>query len=339
MRTSANAHRGGRRGTALIMAILLSVVITGLIVSLAVVSGTQNLAAANAIRRISRLLCRPGRSRAGLLEFQEQHQLSRSAASPLTGSLTMGNGVYSYSVTCIGAGTTVQIVSVAKLSTVNGATPSGPTIGSTYQLSAVGQSYVPELYTNNVLDDSAKGGTWTGPINVVGDVYVAKDINMAGTQALSVTGNIVYGGKETGTNFSYTGTNTAGTPSVTVPNYATIEAHAVNPSGTAATPNMTINFTTISGSNPTYYVTGNLTDPTFIGSGTVIVDGPGAGVTFDTATVSVGSASSPVYIITSARDYPDWGSQRCNHQLHHLWGTLFRQGLEYDLRVKHVRAD
>ena len=300
MPSTSQKHRA--RGTALVMAILVSVVITGLVMSLAVLSAAQNAAVANTIRRNAAFYAAEAGAQRAYWQYKHNTTYRAAAGSPLTGSLTMGNGVYGYSVTCIGSGNSVQIVAVATVSTINGAAVSGPAASATYQLTATNMAYVPALQTNNVLDTSAKSGTWNGPVTINGDLMVAKDLN-TGKQQLTVNGNVTYGGKlGGGTMFTYSGALTNAANSATTPNYATIEAQAGNPGGTAATPNMTIDFTKISGPNPTYYVTGNLTDPTFIGSGTLIVDGggpAGANVTFDSATITVGSAGASVYIIAA----------------------------------------
>ncbi|HUO10781.1 MAG TPA: hypothetical protein VM008_20940 [Phycisphaerae bacterium] len=199
-----------------------------------------------------------------------KHGKMGSITSPLTGSV--GSYAYSTSWTTV-SGSTIRITSIGSLGSVaytcyQTAAPPGP--GAAVMASS--------------------GDFNNKNIDVTGNVATGGDYTNGGSGSL--TGNLTYSGTASNTG-SVTGSVTKGTfTAVDMSAMGTTLINAAGRTYNGNQSNIVIDFTTVSGTNKVVYINGNLSNPTFVGSGTLYVSG--------TASLgSFGTASAPVNIVAA----------------------------------------
>ena len=259
------------RGTALVMAIIVSLVITGLISALAWVAGEQSQRAST-IAKMDQAFYSAEAGAQRVQWFCKNNQLG-SISSPLSGSI---NGVaYSVSWNNV-SGSTIQI-------NASGA------VGSTSY--AMAEQVTPPAAAVSAM--ASKGIFNNKTVDVIGDVQTGAKYNNTGNSG-SIVGNVIYGTTALNTG-QITGSVTKGTWNDI--NMNTLEASLIAAAGTTYNgdqTNVTFNFNTTPGTNKIIYVNGNVKNPTFIGSGTIYADG-----TF--ISDGFGTAGSPVNVVASGR--------------------------------------
>ncbi len=260
-----------RRGTALVLMIILSIVITGLVMTLAWTAGVHT--------QISSKLCKLDAcnyaAEAGLNRgawFVRQGTLG-AQTSPLTGSL---NG-YTYSVTwaAVGSNNAYTITSTATNGTATDtetATCTPPIVVPTYTLGG-GTSGTYNL----------KNMTIHGDVGFSGGVYCASG-------NASILGNLTYGTTYNSSGITVSGNVSHATVTPPVIDYAMLQSKAGLSYSTSQT-NRTFDFTAVGGTNPVIYVNGDVSNPTFVGKGTLVATG---NITFSGG---AGSAANPVYLV------------------------------------------
>jgi hypothetical protein len=248
------------------LAIVAAIVLTGLIITMAWAASwaTQTTA------RISKIDQAFFAAETGVQRVQWycKHYQMGSIASPLNGSV---NG-YNYSVTWSNVvGSTILIRSV----------------GTSGQVSyTISQRVRPPLPAPAL----ATGGSFDNKnIDIIGDVIVGSYSNFAGG---SLNGNLTY---------TTSAMNTAAVTGAVVQDgsaFLSIDMNALGNTLLASAgrtyagdqANMTFDFTTVPGTNKVIYVSGNVTNPTFVGSGTLYVTG-------SVSANNIGTAANPVNIV------------------------------------------
>ncbi len=248
------------------LAIVVSIVLTGLIITLAWVASwtTQTTA------RISKMDQAFFAAEAGVQRVQWycKHYQMGAIASPLNGTI---NG-YTYSVTWSNVvGSTILIRSVGTSGSIS------------YTISQrVRPPYpAPALATAGSFDNKN--------IDILGDVIVGSYANFAGG---SLNGNLTY---------ATSAMNTAAVTGAVVHDgsaFLPIDMTALGNTLVAAAgqtytgdqTNTTFDFTTVPGPNKVIYVAGNVTNPTFNGSGTLYCSG-------SVSANNIATAANPVNIV------------------------------------------
>jgi hypothetical protein len=275
------------RGSALTLAIVVSIVLTGLIVSLAWVASAQTHYTAN-LSKIDQAFF-AAEAGAQRVQWYCKHYRMGSIASPLNGSV----GGFGYSV---------------NWSNVAGSTLLVRSVGSSGRTSYTLSERVRPPYPAPAL---ATGGSFDNKnIDILGDVIVGSYSNFAGgslngnltytTSAMNtdaVTGSVIHDGSA----FLPIDMNALGNTLIAAAGQ-TCTGDLINP---------VFNFTLIPGTNKVIYVSGNVTNPTFIGSGTLYCSGS---VTAN----DIGTAANPVNIVTS-------GDITLNYNVH-TYGGLYTGG-------------
>ena len=286
-------HRS-ERGTAVTLGLVLSIVITGLVAAIAWVAGAQ----ANMVGSLDKTDGAFCAAEAGLQRVQwslrynaNTYHSGSSLLSPFSAAMTGSCDTYSYSATCsLNSDYSLRVTSVGSVGTIS------------YTLSTTLYPPVQGIPT------FSSAGDWDNKnVTVVGDVQTKGSFTNSGGSG-SVTGNVFYGGTATGTS-AVTGVARYVDPSSTTDpnafaslNWPVVEATldaVVTSEGTSAAlngnqSNVTFDFTKLSGTDKVYKVVGNVTNPTFIGSGTLYINGS---LQF-TNNTTMGSSSSPVNIVT-----------------------------------------
>jgi hypothetical protein len=254
------------RGSALTLAIIVSIVLTGLIVTLAWVASAQTQYTSG-LSKVDQAFF-SAEAGAQRVQWYCKHYKLGSITSPLNGSV---NG-YSYSATWSNVvGSTILIRSTGASGRVS------------YALSQrVRPPYpAPALATGGNFDNKN--------IDILGDIVVGSYTNSAGGV---LNGNLTY---------SLNATNTAAITGAIIHDgsvFLPIDMTALGNTLIAAAgqsysgdlTNPVFDFTLIPGTNKVIYVSGNVTNPTFIGAGTLYCAG--------TLSVNnVGTAANPVNLV------------------------------------------
>jgi hypothetical protein len=256
-------------GTALVLMIILSAVITGLVMTLAWTVGIHTQIANQTIKLDKTYAV--AEAAANKIVWYVKHGTIGTITSPQTGTLNGCN----YSTSWTNSSGTYTITGTATNGTVSQSVTMTCAPTTTYAVLSVGGS-------GGTLD--VKDMTINGSVLTNGAVT-----STSGTT--TVNGNLTYGTTISNSHMTVTGATTNATTTVTGPDYATIQA-AATLTLTGNQSNHTFDFT----SNSTIYVNGNVTDPSFVGSGTLLVSGT---VTFSSAS-SYGSATNPVNLVSES---------------------------------------
>jgi hypothetical protein len=265
-------HRPSRciRASALVMAVLLSVIITAMVMMIAWTAGTQ-AQSVSALRNLDQAFFAAEAGAQQLAWYCKNNKMA-SCPSPLTGSI---NG-YAYAVTWTTvSGSTIRATSKASLGSVS---------YTLYQTIAPPITAQPAFASAGDFDNKN--------IVITGDLATGGNYTNGGSGSL--TGNLTYTGTASNTG-SVSGTKTHGSfksiDMTALGNSLIAAAGANNYNGNQTNP--IFNFTTIPGPNKVIYVNGNVSNPTFIGSGTLYVNG--------TLSVSAfGSAANPVNLVATS---------------------------------------
>jgi hypothetical protein len=257
------------RGTAIVLGMILSVIITGMIMTLAWGAGVQTKMSGDLIGFDRAWYAADAGSQRAAWYIKNNTTVSQ----PLTGTV---NGS-SYSVTwATTSGTTKRITSVGTYGTAQ---------------STVLVSVTPP---NPGRPAISVGGNFTlKNIQITGDLMVGGNLVFQPGVG-SVSGDASYGGTTSGTSSASGTTSQATFSSINwTTMLASLATQAGSNTGTAGT-GKTYDFSAISGSNKVIYVNGNVTNPRFVGSGTLYVNGA---VTIDGS--SDPGASNPVNIVAT----------------------------------------
>lgn len=258
-----------RRGSALVLAIIVSVVMTALVSAMCWVAG-ESAQRTGSLSKIDQAFY-AAEAGAQRVQWYCKNNKMNSISAPVTGSI---NG-YAYSVTwSTVSGSTILITSVGTVSSTS------------YTLSL--QVTPPVIQQPTI---TSMGAFDNKNIAVTGDVMVATTYDNGGNG--SITGNLTYYGSASNTG-SVSGSVTHASGSPTTIDFAALASTLTAAAGRTYNGdqnNVTFDFTAISGSHPVIYVNGNVSNPTFIGSGTLYVTGniTGAG--------GYGSAGAPVDLV------------------------------------------
>jgi hypothetical protein len=298
--------RQHRFGSAMVLGVVVSVVISALVAAMCWVAAEQTQRTAS-LSKVDQAFFA---AEAGMQRVQwycKNSQLS-AITSPLTGTI---NG-YNYSVSWTVSGSTARVASVGNSGSVS------------YSLSETidGIYRVPALQSMGPFDNKN--------IDVVGDVVAGGDYMNSGTGSL--TGDLTYYGTASDTG-AITGAVTKGTGSprtINFPALMTTLAAAAGRTYTGDQTNVTFDFTSIAGTNKVIYVNGNVTNPTFIGSGTLCVTGT-------IATGAFGLPGSPVELVAQGSITTDnnvtiygtiyTGGDWNRGKFHHTEGMVYTGGI------------
>jgi hypothetical protein len=250
--------------------VILSVVITGLVMTLAWTAGVHTQIA-NQTTKLDKasFAAEAGLNRAA---WYIRHNTLGAQTQPLTGSL---NG-FTYSITWTSSGATAfKVTSTATdglVSDTATAICTPPVVVPTYTLGGgTSGSY------------NLKNMTINGDVGFSGGVYVSSG-------NATINGNLTYGTTYNSSGITVTGTTTQKSLTPPVIDYAMLQSKA-GLSYSSSQNNQTFDFTAVGGTNPVIYVNGSVTNPTFIGSGTLVVTGS---ISFSGG---AGSAAKPVYLV------------------------------------------
>jgi Tfp pilus assembly protein PilX len=254
MRRALQVRRRRERGSALVMAIVVSVVITGLVITLAWAGGVQAEMTGNLMKMDQAFYT--AESGAQRVAWYVKHSKAGTTASPLTG--VVGGYAYSAGWTVV-SGSTVRVTSTGSL---------GNVAYTCYQTIAPGATAPAMADAGNLLI--------SGNMNIVGNQEISGTVTLNGGAKLNVTGNLAVGSTISGSP-TVTGTKTTNAKGLNPPNvnsiYTTESALAVTTiTGSAGI--SVLNFTTAT--NGIILVNGDAnisSNVTVIGSGTLIVTG------------------------------------------------------------------
>ena len=280
-RSAGGKGRRKCRGSALVMAIIVSVVVTGLILALSWACGVQSEMVSNLMKMDQAFYT--AESGAQRVAWYCKHGKTGTATSPLMGMV--GSYAYSTGWTTV-SGSTIRITSTGSLGNVSytcyqTATPPG---AGAAVISSIG-----DFDNKNIA--------------VIGDVGTTGNYTNGGSGSL--TGNLVYGGTATNTG-SVTGTKTQGTPTpVDMSALATTLIAAAGKTYNGSQANMVINFNTVPGTNKVVYVNGAVSNITFVGSGTLYVSGSASLGDFGTSSAPVNIVASGAVSLTNNTMYGD----------------------------------
>jgi len=257
------------RGTAIVLAIVLSVVITGLVSALAWVAG-QQAQSAGSLSKLDQAFFAAEAGAQRVAWYCKNGGLG-VLSSPLTGTI---NG-YNYSTSWTW-GSVITVTSV----------------GSTGNV-----AYTLTMRVNPAMPPAsamATAGDFDGKnMKITGNVVAGGDFTDSGSG--SVTGNLNYYGAASGTG-AVSGTITQSTGAFLTVNMDAIGTTLIAAAGlTYNSPqNGTVfDFTMLPGTNKVIYVNGNVTNPIFIGTGTLYVNGTVGNVN------SFGTLIAPVNVVAT----------------------------------------
>ena len=233
----AGHTRGNRRGTALILAIVVSVVITGMVITLAWSGGVQAEMAGNLMKMDQAFYT--AESGAQRVAWYAKHGKMGTISVPLTGLV----GSYGYS---------------ASWTTVVGGTIR---VGSTGSLGSVSYTCYQTVAPPTIMPAVATSGDFDNKnIAITGDIVTGGTYSNSGSGSLS--GNIYYA-----TPFA----NSAYQINMTTMD--TTLSSAAGREYSSSQSNTVFDFTMVSGTNKVIKVDGDVNNPTFIGSGTLYATG------------------------------------------------------------------
>jgi hypothetical protein len=299
-------HLRHPRGSALILGIVVSVIISALVTAMCWVAAEQTARTAS-LRKIDQAFFAAEAGMERVQWYCRNSQLN-TITPPLTGSI---NG-YNYTVSWTTSGSTVHIAAVGSLGRVS------------YSLSEeiTGLYTVPALQSMGPFDNKN--------IDVVGDVVAGGNYSNSGSGTL--TGNLTYYGTATDTG-NVTGTVTHGTGAprtIDFPQLIATLAAAAGRTYSGDQSNVIFDFTSLSGPHRVIYVNGNVTNPTFIGSGTLGASGTISAGAFGTAgspvqLVAQGDITTDNNITIYGTIYTggDWNRGR----FHHTEGLIYTGGI------------
>ncbi len=258
------------------MAILVSVVVTAMVMTIAWVA-TTSLQTTTSLTKADQSFYIAEAGAQKIVWFVRNNKMA-SITSPIN-NVSCGSGAYSVSWTI--SGQNVRITSVGAVGTAQS------TCALTATLPAVSAAAAaPSFFINGDLTD--KNVQITGNITVNGSITANHGNG-------SVSGTLTYTGTNSG---AYSAGNLVHAATVTPPVdfdalAAQVSASPVYTYNSNQT-NTTFNFNSYTGSNKVIVVNGNVTNPVFSGVGTLYVTGS---VTF-TGNASVGTATNPVNIVS-----------------------------------------
>jgi len=275
-----------RRGSALSLAIIVSVVITGLVMTMAWSAGVQASMATGVAKMDGAYYA----AEAGVqkVAWYCKNNKIASITSPLTG--TIGGYAYSASWATV-SGTTIRITCRASLGNV------------AYTCS---QTVVPPPV---VLPTFSTGGDFDNKnINITGSMVTGGAYSNGGSG--SISGDLTYGTTVT----NYTGSSAPLKAPYTALDMSTLGPYLIGYAQvtyTGTQTNKTFDFTTLTGTKKVIYVNGDLVNPTFNGSGTIYVNGS------VTNLGSFGTGSAPVNIVADGNVTTNSGT---------FYGTIYASG-------------
>ena len=261
-----------RRGSALVMVVIISVVITGLVMTMAWAGGVQAQMTANLMKVDQAYYT----AEAGLqrVAWYCKNGKMGTITSPLTGTL----GSYAYSASWVTvSGSTIRITSRGSLGSVE---------YTCYQTVTPPSSPGTMLTVGGNMDISN--------VHVTGDVMITGNATTSQGATANVTGNLTYGGTFDATHITVTGTKTHASSSMPTIDYTSLQSSAALTYNSSQT-NKVFDFTLLPGPNPVIYVAGNVTNPTVIGSGTIVASG-----TIGFGGSIIGTAIKPVYFVSES---------------------------------------
>jgi len=260
-----------RRGSALSLAIVVSVILSSLIAALAFVAG-QTSQATGAVSKMDQAFY-AAESGAQRLAWYARNRGTGMIASPLAGTI---NG-YNYTVswpqqTLNGVQITSSATAINGIATYSLTVFCAPSFAAAPAFSSFGNF---DNKNTNITGDVATNGNYTNGGNgmLTGDIYFGG----SGTNLITVTGIIYPTSPFPALDFTALDTTLRAT-SLTLP---------------VGTP--IYDFNLAPGANKVIYVVGDVTDPSFANSGTLYVKGK---VHF-TNNVTVGTAAKPVNIVAT----------------------------------------
>ncbi len=246
-----------RRGSALVMAIIVSVVVSGMVVMIAWIGGGMAKSTSNYARLDRASYVAEGAAQQAYWLYKKNNAWRALAATPLTGSDTVDSHTYSYSVTCVTApsGTGVLITSTAN---------------DGFSQSQVHMTLAPGTPPAAL----AISGTLSSTSQMIADGNVEAIGKITTSGSFTVNGNLTTDSTFGGGTVTGTTTTNASAPASTVPNSLSIysqllpSAYNMGNPGTVTTLDFTL--------HPVIAVTGNTTiasGVTILGSGTLLVSG------------------------------------------------------------------
>jgi Tfp pilus assembly protein PilX len=256
-----------RRGSVLTIAIIVSFVLTGLVMTLAWMAGEQTQRTAS-LKQMDQAFF-AAEAGAQRVEWYCKHRQLGSVTSPITGSV--GNYTYSASWTPL-SGSTIRITSVGSRNAVS------------YNLT---QDVTPP---SSPLATIASVGDFDNKnLNITGNVSTGGNYSNSNGGALN--GHLIYAGTAPGT------ANVTG--AIIQSSFSPIDFNALDTSlrsnATTLGTNATYDFTLLTGNNKVIYVNGNVVNPKIIGAGTLYVNG----TISITSNLTIGSALAPVYLVAT----------------------------------------
>ncbi len=255
-----------RRGTALVLMVLLAVVITGLVMTLSWTAGIHTQIT-NQTTKLDKTYF-AAEAAAHKIVWYVKHNSIGTITSPQTGTIN-------------GCNYSVAWTSSSGIYTITGSATNGNVSDAVTLTCAPTTTYA-------VISIGGSGGTFDiKDMTINGNVFTNGAVTST-TGNSTLNGNLAYGTTNNSGHMTVTGSSTNATTTIPAPNYAAIQTAAtLTLNGNQSS--HTFDFT----SNSTIYVNGNVTDPSFVGSGTLLVSG---NVTFSSVS-SYGSSTNNVYLV------------------------------------------
>ncbi|MGN6368984.1 MAG: LamG domain-containing protein [Phycisphaerae bacterium] len=109
MRILDRRFRSSRRGSALVLAVLVSVVITGLVLTIAWAAGAASETTANAVRLDQATMAAESAGQLAVWHFKNNNSWRQATAPSSLPTITIGSGTYTYALTCSDAGASATL--------------------------------------------------------------------------------------------------------------------------------------------------------------------------------------------------------------------------------------
>jgi len=175
-----------RRGSALAMALVMTMIITGLVMVLAWTAGLQSQITSSETKLDQAFYAAETGAHTALWKFKQNNSYNAPASSPLTGTLAIGSRSYAWSATCIGTSMTTA-VALWHMDEGSGTTSADATgNGNTASLYKKGVSWTTGKYNKALLFDGNQGYADCGNksiLNISSDVSIAAWVKLNGNES------------------------------------------------------------------------------------------------------------------------------------------------------------
>ena len=109
MRIHRHPYIAWRRGTALVLAVLVSVIITGLVLTIAWAAGAQSENTTSTIRLDQATMAAESAGQVAIWQFKKDNSWRQTKTNGMLPTITIGAGTYTYALTCVDAGASATL--------------------------------------------------------------------------------------------------------------------------------------------------------------------------------------------------------------------------------------